>query len=351
MSIQDIYAWWFHISNTLLNNWYLFALTALVLYGIYQYLLDFSVESDSSALTNTTATCVLIVGGCLTISIFSGLYIFYLAIDSYFTRELLTGVGTTAFLGILQGILFLMLNIFRSESRKVFPNHVVLPITRANVILVILASWFLFDELAKMTMNKLVGFALIGASLYLLKDFDRGKNSNVDAAAIHSEQTQASPGKTETEAWLISTLSLILATLASAASALLSKFAVGSLSLNIALFIFFSNFFTCFSGYFLILRKKKSIQTSGLLRNDTENFSKNIRNLFVRGMGLGLINLIAFACLLNALALTDASIVFPIYSLYIVIPILLATVVQGDKLTDKITVGVVLSVTALIMLG
>ena len=71
---------------------------------------------------------------------------------------------------------------------------------------------------------------------------------------------------------------------------------------------------------------------------------------FTRGMILGLFNLIAFASLLKALVISDASIVIPIYSLYVVVPVLFSALLQNYVLTTNTVVAVVLSIAAIIML-
>ncbi len=73
-------------------------------------------------------------------------------------------------------------------------------------------------------------------------------------------------------------------------------------------------------------------------------------HLFKRGMVLGLFNLLAFASLLKALSMADASIVIPIYSMYVIIPVLLTTLINGEVLTPKTTVAVVLSVAAIVIM-
>ena len=68
------------------------------------------------------------------------------------------------------------------------------------------------------------------------------------------------------------------------------------------------------------------------------------------GLALGVLNLLAYGALLKALSLGNASVVIPIHSLYLVIPILLLAVVDGEKLTEKTTVAIILSVIAIMFL-
>jgi len=254
MEIEELHAWLFYLNNIVINNWYLFTLSALVLYGVYQYLLDYSVNSNQTALPLSIATPVLVGGCCLTISVVSGLYLFYKSI----TGEILVGLFHAVLLGGLQGVLFLFVNIFRFESRKAFPNHVVLPVTRGSVLIVILASWFLFDELAKVTASKLVGFVLIGLAIYLFKEFDAKGSLVGDAESVHLQQNAGNENAQTVDARVKAAIYLVLATVVSAATALLSKYAVGPRNLNIWLFMFFSNYFSCIAAIFLIHQQKKN---------------------------------------------------------------------------------------------
>ena len=121
--MEELYAWLFYLNTAVVNDWYLFTLLALAIYGLYQYLLDYSIDSGSKTLPRSIVTLVLIGGGSLTIIFLSGLY---LVVVSLLYERMITGIGLAVLLGLLQGLLFLFLHIFRSEARKVFPNHVVL---------------------------------------------------------------------------------------------------------------------------------------------------------------------------------------------------------------------------------
>ena len=67
-------------------------------------------------------------------------------------------------------------------------------------------------------------------------------------------------------------------------------------------------------------------------------------------MALGFLNAGAFFFLLHALSIGSASVVIPLHSLYIVIPALLAALLRGDTLSEQATVGIVLSITSLMLL-
>ncbi len=346
--MEHLNAWLFYLKNAVVTDWYLFSLLALAIYGLYQYLLDYSIDSSSKTLPRSIVTLVLIGGGSLTIIFLSGLY---LVVVSLFYEKMITGIGLAVLLGLLQGLLFLFLHLFRSLARQVFPNHVVLPITKTSILLVILASWFVFDEFASVTANKLVGLALIGLAIYLFKETEsrEGSDSGLVTEGVNNPESASSDETTINP--IIATIYLAIATMISAAIALLAKYAVGPSNLDIFLFIFLSNYTICFAAFYLLRREMKKtdwlqlVEGRGALVTGVE-----VRKILLRGVWLGVFNLVAFACLLNALSLSDASIVIPIYSLYIVIPVLFAAVFQGEVLTPKTTVGAILSVAAVIIL-
>lgn len=382
---------------TLWENWYYLALISLLSYGIFQYLLDYYVNYNRKSLTSSIATSAIIAGNTFTIVIISSLILAYHIIE----KQIIFGLHIALLLGFIQGILFLLVNTFKFESRKVFPQHVVLPIMKGNILIVIIFSWFFLGEFASVTPSNFVGFFLIGFSIYLFKDF--GKNNETSEklerfpdevkypedlnikirydnckqlliyAGIMSEEEKNKllslstddPYKKAIEALFSRfrnnnarqtidknstafskcVIFLILATIISASISLLAKYAADPFNLNIFLFMLFSNFFSCFVALYVIYSGKNKSAV-----NKQTNLNPDIIRAFKKGLWLGLLNFASYACLLKALSQDDASVIIPIFSLYIVIPILLSTIFQSVKLTEKATVAVVLSILAIIIL-
>ncbi len=336
--VIDIF--WFFLQSRVATNWYPFTLGALFLYGFYLYLIDLAVETRPTTLARPVAISALIAGSSLLIVIVTGLYV----VGSVLYQELMFNLETALALGLIQGLLFLSVNIFRFEARQVFPSHVVLPIVRSSVLIVILASWFFFDEFSSAETHNLVGFLLIGISIYLFRDFDEGTTSQQDlgqgSTATHSDSQKVK-----------GIVLLLLATVVSATTTLLAKYAVGPSHVNIFLFMFFSNYFTLFAAFYIIRGhvRRLSHEESTEIQHGVEH-RHDLADVFKKGMWLGVINLLAFACLLKALSLGSASLVVPIYSLHMVIPILMTVLFQGGKLTEKATVAIVLSIAAVFIL-
>ena len=115
--------------------------------------------------------------------------------------------------------------------------------------------------------------------------------------------------------------------------------------------MFFANYMICITTFILFWQQVKSTDIlSSMDPAERMEFRSSIRMKFTRGMILGLFNLIAFASLLKALVISDASIVIPIYSLYVVVPVLFSALLQNYVLTTNTVVAVVLSIAAIIML-
>ncbi len=332
-SLQKIYT---YFSLSLSENWYYLTLISLFLYGIYHYLLDYFVNHKKKSLTTSMATSAIVAGNSFSViiltSIISATYIY--------KREFIFGFFAAFLVGVVQGILFFLGNSFKFESRKIFPQHIVLSITKANILLVIIFSWFILGEFAAVTPYNFVGLFLIGLSIYFFKDFEIGKNI--------TEKTETT--KKDSPLFAKGILYLGLATIVAAAISLLAKYAVDPFNLNIFLFMFFSNFVSCVAGlYFVYSEKKQNIRKKQKEINH-HTLKPDVTRSFKKGLWLGLINFASYACLLKALSMGDASVIIPVFSLYIVIPLLLTTVIQGVKLTEKAIVAVVLSILAVIIL-
>lgn len=355
--MQVFQAWLFHFTVAVSNNWHFFTLVSLVFYGIFQYMLDYSINYDRKSLTNSMATYAIVAGNTFTIIMLSGFIIVVYSI--LIKKEIIYGFVVALFLGVLQGLLYLFVNTFRFEARKVFPQHFVLPVIKASILVVILCSWVLFGEFASVTSAKLVSFCLIGLSIYLFKEFEtRGNAKVVSKNPPQSkpnglkipDNPKMSPGGKYQPKYFKGLMYLILATIASAAIALLAKYAVGPLDVNIYLFMFFSNFFCCGGAFYLIYSEKKTNPPERTYNINQAELQPDMIRVFKRGLLLGALNFISYASLLKALSLGDASVIIPMYSLYILMPVFLTIITQKEKLTEKTTVAVVLSILAIVML-
>ncbi len=365
------------MSSLMLGDWYFLTIVAMLTYGLYHFASDryvsgFINKHDSDDL-RPLAINVILAGNSITVALISFMLLTFdfnlhpeivaygiehgsclnpgewpkinwRFIGDAFARFLYgrdgivyvnpteqSKVAIGIFVAFLQGFLFFRAHQFRFNARKVFKQAVVLPVIKSSNLIVILVSWWLLNE--EITQVSLAGFLIIGISIYMLRDFDREKDDKSK--------------KSSDLEWVMAALQLTLAMAISAATALLSKFVVSSLQIDIWLFICISNLISIFFATLLIQRELKKLSQSSLL----EIVGNHGYKLLHRGIKVGLLNFIAFASLLQALVHGNASIVLPIYSLYTIVPILLSVIILNQKLTEKTTVGVILSIIAITILS
>ncbi len=332
-SLQKIYT---YFNLALEENWYYFTLISLLLYGIYYYLLDYFINHKKRSLTTSVATCSIVAGNGFSVVILT----FIIIVIYFYKNEFIFGFFAAFLLGTVQGILFFFGNSFKFESRRIYPQHIVLSITKTNILLVIIFSWFILGEFASVTSYNFVGLFLIGLSIYLFRDFEIGKGIAEKSKKL----------KKDSHVYIKGMLYLGLATIVAAAISLLAKYAVDPFNLNIFLFMFFSNFFSCCAGLYFIYSEKRKRSEKLQTTDNNQSLNHDITRAFKKGVWLGIINFASYACLLKALSIGDASVIIPIFSLYIVIPLLLTCIIQGEKLTEKATVAVILSILAVMIL-
>ncbi len=325
--MEEFKAWIFYFRLSGWGDWYTYTLASLVLYGVYQYCLDLVVTHRSRLLPRSVAALAAVAASTATVAVLSGVWLLCVI-----SKEMVPGAFRAAGLGLLQGLLFLCVNLFRFRAREVFPQHIVLPVSKVSILLVILCSWFLFDELASVTTSQLTGFILIGLSIYLFRAGEVGKAVDENSASVARPPSEVKVG----------VLNLVMATVASAGIAILAKYAVGTSNISIVMFMFFSNFFSSLVAYGMVWDEMRRPNK----RFDRTSFRGAIRG----GLILGVVNLLAFGALLMALSLGNASVVIPMHSLYMIIPILIFSLVDGEKLTEKTTVAIILSVVSIMVL-
>ena len=114
---------WFHaVRSAEWGGWYAYTIVSLVLYGVYQYSLDNLVTRRRRASARSVCAMAAVAASTAIVTILSGTWVLYrLYVDGF-----ISGVGEAAFLGSLQGLLFLFICKFRFQAREVFPQRIVL---------------------------------------------------------------------------------------------------------------------------------------------------------------------------------------------------------------------------------
>ncbi len=219
-------------------------------------------------------------------------------------------------------------------------------------MLVILFSWFVFDEFASATAPQVAGILLMAMSIYL---FTLGEKE-VSTSGASGQQTLGAggeAGKPSGEVFTRGAVNLAMATIVTAAIALLAKYAVGTTQrVDTWLFIFFSNLASSVVACVLVcVRLGTDKRNEQVGASEQPSLERSVlRRSLMWGLALGVVNLGSYWCLLTALSLGSASVIIPIYSMYIIIPMVLASIIDGTKLTDRLTVGILLAVLAVTIL-
>lgn len=325
-------------------NWQLFTIIALLVYGYYQYAMDASLSSFRKELSvpNEEASIQHIInymlcGSSTVVAVVCGVYSLYhfefgdkaIQISSLWIEALV--------FGLLQGVLFYIVQYSRFVARSGgYSREFVHSVSRLNIFIVLLFGYFILGE-GEEIKNSLTELTLIAISIYLLSEakISKEKSSNNEKVNIDDSIVGVnSPA-------ISITLYLSVAIIASACIQILSKYAVGTTDIDIMFFMFVSNVFTSIGALYICFRSKYK------LGERYNGLSKRFIRYYKKGIVLGLINLIAFYSILTALSMKGASVVIPLYSLYILVPIILSTLINGYKLTERVTLASMLSILAI----
>jgi uncharacterized membrane protein len=339
-TVNDFEALVTHFRFGLGGNWYLLSISSLFLYGVYQYWIDYLAERRRARLSAKLSGYVGIAASSSMITVMMSAYTLWriLVVKDH---DLLVDMSAAIYLGVLQGALFLFSNVYRMEARRRFPQHVVLPFTRFSTVLVVLCAFFVFDEVHALSQARLFGIVSVAISIYLFGSWGESKSSTGESTSFRWRDLTRAPAMGHGLA------SLVMATLISAAMAILAKYAVGPTNLQVSAFVLFSNAFTSIGAFVLIFierSKRKSVVDPAA---SVRELRRSVGGMFASGCVLGVVNLAGYLCFLSALKSGDASVVVPINSLSVVVPIVMATIFQGVVLTDRVACAVIMSLVSM----
>lgn len=330
-------------------NWQLFTLIALLVYGYFQYSMDASLSAFRKELgfqKDEVATRSIInymmCGSSAMVAILCGTYSLYQFEFGDRAIQIYSLLIEALIFGLLQGILFFLVQYSRFMARSGgYSREFVHSASRLNIFIVLLFGFFVLGE-ADEIKDSMVQLVLIAISIYLLS----GKGVSIIKTDVTSRNNnQGEMGYHEKNVIGNTPLSLpmylMIAIVASACIQILSKYAVGTTNIDIVFFIFVSNVFTLIGAMVICYKTKIDLgENYNVLSNSFIKYYK-------KGMVLGVVNLIAFLSLLMALSMKGAGVVIPLYSLYILVPILFNTLIDGHKLTERVTLASMLSILAI----
>ncbi|OPL15816.1 MAG: hypothetical protein AVO39_06910 [delta proteobacterium MLS_D] len=285
-----------------MNDWYLFSLIALVLFGLQRFLYKVSAEEGC----NSAITTLAFMG---TVTCLSTLFFL-------FSRGTINNTSFLVGISIVNGLSFLTGTLASMEALKRIPATTVLPLIRLNTLLVVLFGIFYFGD--KLSMYQYGGIVISLAVIITLARFS---------------PALPSAGQRETGSGIVYAA---VALVAGAVAAVSSAFA--ALSVDKLAFMALSYLFgTVFS---FALYHRRAFTGSAVM----------VRKAVGIGICIGIINFAGFYALLHALATGPVSVIIPATGLYFVIAVLLSVVVYREKLDVIRFSALVMTVAAVILL-
>lgn len=284
-----------------MDSWYLFALAALVLFGIQRFLYKVSAEENCS----TAVTTFAFMG---TVTCLSTLAFFTLggAIDN---------IPWLVFISLVNSLSFFAGTVLTIESLKHIPASVAMPLIRLNIILVVLYGMFVFGDQPSPWQG--AGIAAALAVIFIL---------------ARSPSPPGGATGTVARGILYAAAALVAGAVAAVSSA------HAALTVNKPAFMALSYFL---GTLFAIAMHKR--------REPAEGGAATKKALLI-GLTIGIVNFAGFFSLLQALARGPVSIIVPFTGLYFVVAVILSAIVYGEKIDTARGFALVLTILAVVMM-
>jgi len=281
-------------------NWYVLSIVALVLMGMQRFLYKVSAERKC----NTAWTTFSFMATVTVLSVF-----FFLSL-----KEPVSNVWMLVLTALINSASFVLGTITHIEALKHVPSSVVYPIIRLNMVVVVLFSIFFFDDQVSLHQGLGILFA-IAVIVILTRDAEE-------------EGTFRSVRR----GLFLVFVSLISGSVASISS----KFAA----------IYSSKLGFMALSYFL-----GALFSAALINQSGEKESRgNLKEAFLIGLLMGLINFVGFYTFLTALSVGPLSIIVSITGMHFVIAVLLSVIVYKEKLSRMRILGLCLTVVSIVFL-
>jgi len=281
-------------------NWYVLSIVALVLMGMQRFLYKVSAERKC----NTAWTTFSFMATVTVLSV-----IFFLSL-----KEPVSNVWMLVLTALINSASFVLGTITHIEALKHVPSSVVYPIIRLNMVVVVLFSIFFFDDQVSLHQGLGILFA-IAVIVILTRDAEE-------------EGTFRSVRR----GLFLVFVSLISGSVASISS----KFAA----------IYSSKLGFMALSYFL-----GALFSAALINQSGEKESRgNLKEAFLIGLLMGLINFVGFYTFLTALSVGPLSIIVSITGMHFVIAVLLSVIVYREKLSKMRILGLCLTVVSIVFL-
>jgi drug/metabolite transporter (DMT)-like permease len=281
-------------------NWYVLSIVALVLMGMQRFLYKVSAERKC----NTAWTTFSFMATVTVLSVF-----FFLSL-----KEPVSNVWMLVLTALINSASFVLGTITHIEALKHVPSSVVYPIIRLNMVVVVLFSIFFFDDQVSLHQGLGILFA-IAVIVILTRDAEE-------------EGTFRSVRR----GLFLVFVSLISGSVASISS----KFAA----------VYSSKLGFMALSYFL-----GALFSAALINQSGEKESRGkLKEAFLIGLLMGLINFVGFYTFLTALSVGPLSIIVSITGMHFVIAVLLSVIVYKEKLSRMRILGLCLTVVSIVFL-
>lgn len=285
-----------------MNDWYLFSLVALVLFGIQRFLYKVSAEERcDSALTTFS-----FMG---TVTVFSSCFFLAAGETTADPLPLLT-------VSLVNSLSFFAGTIATIEALRRIPAATAMPFIRLNAVLVVLFGIFYFGD----TLSR---FQYLGIILSM-------------GVIIFLARSTADPTTTDRQQTGRGLLFALLALVSGAVAAISSAFA--ALYVNKLAFIALSYLMGTIFSVALY-------RTRGAAKGDAA-----VRKSMAIGAAIGIVNFAGFYSLLEALERGPVSIVIPVTGLYFVVAVILSVIVYREKLDAPRIGALVMTIAAIILI-
>ena len=284
-----------------MENWFFFALAALMLMGGQRFLYKVSAEKNCS----TAVTTFVFMA---TVSVVSSTVFFI-------KGTVVTNWNFLLLISLVNSTAFLLGTISHIEALKRISTAAVYSIIRLNVVITVLFSIFYFND--ELTAFQIPGIFI---AVIVIAVFTR-------EAKREEENTQK--GRT---GWVLVFISLLCGAIATISS----KFAAMGTD-NVA---FMAVSYT-FSAIFSLLLRKRMHSDAG---------KKNYKDAIITGLAMGLINFAGYFSFLRALTKGPLSIIVSIVGMHFVIAIFLSSLMYREKLTMTKCIGIALTMISIFML-
>lgn len=284
-----------------MDNWYIFALAALVLFGIQRFLYKVSAEENC----NTAVTTFAFMG---TVTCLSTLVFFALGKE-------IENIPWLVFIALVNSLSFFAGTVLTIESLKHIPASVAMPLIRLNIILVVLYGVVFFGDQPSPWQGAGIVTALAVIMILARSPSPAGKSKGTVLRGV-----------------LYATAALFAGAVAAVSSA------HAALTVNKPAFMALSYFLGTLFAIALHSR-----------RGPAERGATTKKALLI-GLAIGIVNFAGFYSLLQALACGPLSIIIPFTGLYFVVVVLLSVIVYGEKVDAARGFALVLTILAVVMM-